>query len=206
MSLVTEQEAITHLRQHLAGVWGIVKGGWDDYLSMYSEAVRVIHDSTTRANIIHAHQIERASRYAQSVHDVRLADLSKLKVLVIDGKFAIRFKKFDDELRSANHPTRQVVDFRAQEQLAGLPPTYNLEAGYLLNQLETEIHSIYLVCPNRNGNYWAAELCGESATQTIFDLFEKQQVAIDDTEEANVVIRPRRGGVVKPIRRERDES
>lgn len=206
MSLITEEQAINFLEPHLGAIWEIVKGGWDDYLSLYSDTVRVTHCSTTRANIVHDHQIARASRYAQAANDVRIFDLSKLKILVIDGQFAIRFKKVDDDLRSANQPTRQVEEFRAQEQLADLPSTYNLEAGYLLNKLETEIQGIYLVCPNRKGHYWASELNGDVATQKIFDLFENQQTIPDTAEEEGIPVRRKKDSNIVPLRRENDES
>lgn len=206
MSLITEEKAVNFLESHLASIWEIVKGGWDDYLSLYSDTVRVVHDSTTRANIVHAHQIERASRYAQSASNVRLVDLSRMKILVVDGQFAIRFKKLDGDLKSANQPTRQVEEFRAQAQLSDLPPTYNLEAGYLLNELETEILGVYLVCPNRKGHYWAAELREDVATQTIFDLFENRQTPQEATEEDGISIRLKKDGTVIPFRREGDES
>lgn len=193
------------LQDHLGPIWQIVRGGWDDYLDLYSDLTRVTHCSTTRAGIVHDHQIRRASEYAQSRSDVRLLDFSKLKVLVVDGQFAIRFKKFDGELKSANQPTRQVQDFRSQEQLGDLPPTYNIEAGYLLDQLETEIQGVYLVCPNRNGNFWTAELNGEVATQRIFDLFEYRELSVSGEEEVGVALRPKKTGTVIKLRREKDD-
>ncbi len=206
MSLITEEEAISLLKPHLGAIWAIVKGGWEDYLSLYSDIVRDAHCSTTRANIIHDHHIFRVSRYAQAANDVRIFDLSKLKVLVIDGQFAIRFKKFDVDLHSANLPTLQVAEFRGQEQLADLPPTYNLEAGYMLNTLETEIKGIYLVCPNRKENYWASELSEDVATQKIFDLFENQQTPLNTTEEVETSIRRKKDSNVIPLGRESNES
>lgn len=207
MPLVSEEKTVEFLKPHLGAIRKIVQGGWDDYLNLYDEALRVVHCSTTRAAIVHSHQIERASHYSQVADNVRLFDLSKLKILVIDGQFAIRFKKFDEEKRSANQPTKQVEEFRSQGQLPGLPMTYNLEAGYVLDKLATKIEQIHLVCPNRKGFYWAAELHEDMATQTIFDLYDYRNAPEEEIqEEKSVGIKPKQDGITLPFRRESDES
>jgi len=203
MSLISEQEAIRHLQPHISAIRDIIVGGWGDYIAKYPEDVRVLHCPTTRAGIVHDHQIHRASVYAQEASGVPLYDLTRLKMLVIDGRFAIRFKKLDNDLRSANLQTKQVREFRSQEQLCGLPQTHNLEAGYLLSELETEIQDVFLVCPNKSGLYWAAKLEENyQVKQTVFDLFENFPEMDELEDEDEIGIRPKEDGTVIPFRRE----
>lgn len=207
--LIDQTEAIVRLKRHLPALREIVVGGWNDYLTGYSEAQRVVHTSTTRANIVHDHQIDRASRYCQSADGARLADLSRMKVVVLEDAgavFAIRIKKFNEDMCSVNQPTRQVLDFRAQERLPGLPETYNLEAGYLLRRYDGGIEGAYLVCPNGPQPYWSTALDDGAANQTLFDF--RQPKSPDDGNDgaAEVIVRPKQGGIIVPLRRDGDEG
>jgi len=206
MPLIEESEAIARLQAHLPAVRDIVVGGWNDYITGYPDEKRVIHTPTTRANIIHDHQVERASRYCQLAHGARLEDLSRMKVLVLEDAFAIRFKKLDDVMRSANQPTLQVADFRAQAQLPGLPETYNLEAGYVLRQFDEGIAGTYLVCPNGPQFYWAAELTDGAGNQTVFSIRDPKRPDGGSEEATGVVVRPKQSGIIVPLRRGGDEG
>ena len=207
MPLINETEAVTRLQAHLPALRDIVVGGWNDYRQEYSDKQRTIHTATTRAGIVHDHQIERASRYCQIAADARLDDLTRLKLLVLDGVFAIRFKKLDDDMRSANLPTQQITDFRAQEQLPGLPETHNLEAGYVLPKIGAEVSDAYLVCPNGPKTYWVTALTGAAANQKVFELHELQrEQERQDTETVGVVVRAKKSNIILPFRREGDES
>ena len=187
MPLISEIEAVALLKDYLQPIHSIVQGGWDDYMNQYDSKARVVHCSTTRASIIHDHQIERASIFTLNGTDAVMIDISSLKILFIDNRFAVRFKKFDRARRSSNQPTQQVVNFRGQAQLSGLPETHNLEAGYILNSLETEINSINLVCPNGPNVYWDIELHdGQAVEQRVQDMFDRPDIVPEEEEGAIV--------------------
>lgn len=183
MPLISQSIAARELQGHLEGLRSIIKGGWDDYMG-YENKFRVAHCSVTRASIVHDHQVDRASQYAEISNGVQLIDIAKMKILYIGEKYAVRFKKLSSDKRSSNQPTQQVIDFRQQEQMAGLPETYNFEAGYILNSLETEIESIHLVCPNGPGIYWDIELIEHGIEERVQDIFDHQEI----TEESNGVV------------------
>ena len=211
MPLIRELEALDGLDAHLFGLRGIVEGGWDDCLSLFQSLpeLRVTFTRTTRANVVHDFQIARAAKYAQSTAGVRLEDRSRLKLLVINDTYAIRFKKLDEDKKPSNHLTDQVRDFRGQYQLPGLPPTHNLEMGYVLDKTQSSIDQVCLVCPNGPiSNYWANDLLvGQEAQQGIvLDIFEqrKSEQLVEEEEEA--LVRAKRDGVIIPIRREIDEN
>jgi len=206
MPLIEQTEAITRLQTHLPALREIVAGGWGDYVTGYSDTARVIHTTTTRANIVHDHQIERASRYCQLSDGARLHDFSRMKVLVLEDIFAIRVKKLTEDMRSANQPTKQVAEFRAQAQLPGLPETYNLEVGYVLHRLDGEIAGVYLVCPNGPNYLWAAELSDGAADQNVVGFRDPKGPAPSTYDAPGVIVRRKQTGIILPLRRDGDEG
>lgn len=205
MPLIEQVDAIQFLQPHLFGIHGIVSGGWNDYMSCYPDVHRLIHSSITRASIVHDHIIDRASRYLQTQPGVRLHEVKGLKALVIDDQYAIRFKKLDESGISRNQPTKQVQDFREQIPLPGIHTVYNLEAGYVLDKLETGIAKICITCPNGGRNYWEYEIQDTGATvSAIRDLFNERPSADELNEPALIVTK--HIGHVAPLRRDKDED
>lgn len=205
MPLVEQTDAIQFLQPHLEGLHDIVSGGWEDYMIGYADAHRLIHSPITRANIVHDHIVDRASRYLQTSPRLRLHDARGLKALVIDDRYAIRFKKLDESGISRNQPTKQVQDFREQMPLPGINAVYNLEAGYVLDDLETGISRICITCPNGGRNYWEYELqAGGSAVSVVHDLFEEREHS-DESDEPAIIV-PKKIGLVTPLKRDKDEN
>lgn len=187
MAQIEENQVKELLGEKIEDLWEIVNGGWSDYLKLYPDSAKLLHSSGTRASIVHDHQIARASQYAlkNQVFGAALVNLSKMQVLLIDQKFAIRFKKLDSGKKSSNQPTNQVIKFQSQDQLDGLPETFNLEAGYVLSKDEKEVSEIYLVCPNGSKkNFWAMRLEKGEATTLVSDLFVVNSNL--DVEEAEI--------------------
>lgn len=185
MSLVTQAIAHNALSSFLPDVRKIIAESWLDYMNLYPPELRVIHSARTRANILHDHQISKASTFAIE-NGFRLENFHEMKVLLI-GNYAIRFKKFDEELNSSNQPTKQVKKFRLQESLLipGITETYNLEAGYVLNEDKTEIAKTWLVQPAGNGINWRLELSETGVQSDIADLLAA--VEQDEMEEGATI-------------------
>lgn len=208
MALIGESVAIKQLNDKFYDLWSIVNDGFEDYRK-YEEKNRLLHSASTMASIVHDHQVARASSYAlkNAAFGTRLRELSKLKILLINGKFAIRFKKFNSEKKSSNQPTKQVIDFLSQNTLdgLGLPTTVNLEAGYVLSADGNEISNIYLTCPkgHKSKPYWAIELLRDASKTVSKDIFD----VVDDevSQEDEAVIAPRRESDVVPFVKESDE-
>ncbi len=207
MALVSESEAREILGARINDLWSIVNGGWEDYEKYYSMKVRLLHCPVTRASIVHDHQVARAAAYAMKAQafGAKIIDLSKLKILLLDDLFAIRFKKLDAKKFSFNQPTHQVINFRSQNSLDGFPVTYNLEAGYVLTKDESGISEVSLVCPNGNKNkpYWDMRL-EQTGSKTIFtDIFDDQNEPFDSDDE--VEITPKKSADVIEIKRDKNE-
>lgn len=202
MSLIAKVTAISDLGLFIPSLRKILLNGWDDYTKLYSDSQRVIHCPNTRAAIVHDHQIDHASRFA-SENGFQLLNLSEMKVLII-GSYAIRFKKLTNELISRNQPTKQVTEFREQQSLEGFSETYNLEAGYVLNESRTEITKTCLVQPSGKGISWEIEMLDNENKSVVADIFEQRALAeTDETEGAT--IRGKESNVT-PIRKIENED
>ena len=137
MALISKSKVISDIGLFFPSLRKIVIDGWDDYVNYYSNDQKVIHCPTTRANIVHDHQVQRASIFAID-NSFDLLDIAGMKILLI-GEYAIRFKKLTDNLLSRNQPTNQVKEFKKQISLPGFSETHNLELGYVLNIDRSEI-------------------------------------------------------------------
>jgi len=191
MAFISEVEAQEQLGKTIDDIWNIVRSGYEDYVNLYDEKTRLLHCSTTRASIIHDHQVARASSYAleKSAFGTKLLELSKLKILLIHDKFAIRFKKLNVEKQSSNQPTQQVKTFLSQQVLDGMPVTHNLEAGYIQSLDSNEIE-VFLTYPSghKTNPHWNIQLFGDGSIKTEDrGLFDSSDAAYSTDEAANIV-------------------
>jgi hypothetical protein len=178
MPLLSHDEGQRIVGPHFGAIFQIVIKAWTEYVAEYSDKQRAKHSTTTRACILHDLMVANAALYFTATDGCSSINSQGLMLFLISGKHipvAIRFKKFDRELLSRNQPTQQVRDFRSQQQIDALGAAYHLEAGYVLDQYESAIEQISIVCPNRNRSYWDIELRGETESVTkVQDLFEPE--------------------------------
>ncbi len=142
MQLLDQAEAHRALGHLFPRLDAVMRGAWQQWLD-----VRMGRNFSkrTRANIVYDETITLARRLLPECEEVVVQEQH---IFVFDGQYAIRFKKLNSDLTSSNVRTRQNKMFRRQECLDGMPLMHNLEAGYLLNQLQTTIVSTHLVCPS----------------------------------------------------------
>ncbi|WP_042301598.1 hypothetical protein [Paraburkholderia kururiensis] len=189
---VAQEKALIALDPYLRTLRTLCLDSWQDYQS-YPVDKRAVHDSTTRANIVHSHWVQRAAQYAELTPGWELLNLTRLHVLVArvgDIVFALRMKKVDGELRSSNVTTQQIEDFRNQEPLEGIPEACHLELGYMLNASATAVSGIYLICPSGKGVLWSVEIKAESVETVIADLYANREPAAP--EDQGAILRPKR--------------
>ena len=179
MALIEQQEAIQILEKHFSAFYGCVDGAWQDYVS-YPIEKRVVHSPRSRASLVHDHMVDRATKYAARESEVQIIEKKGLYLFVFGGHIAVRFKKFDEELKTSNQPSTQVQNFKNQMQLPGVPAAHNLESGYILSNDAQSLAAVHLVCPSGTGVYWDILLAAESQTGVVQDLFAKR---VEDQEE-----------------------
>lgn len=167
--LPTIQYVTKHLGDQMPLIREIILSAWAR-LDLVPAAERVALTSTTRANMVQNWIVEEASR---RLNYRQIVDCSGMKVFVMGGGIALRFKKLDRDGLSRNVKTGQITKFAAQEQLAGVESQCNIEAGYVLDALQTHIESTHIVCPNGIRNIcWSLELTDARPKAVVRDLFQ----------------------------------
>jgi len=166
-----EQRILSDLAPHIYPlVHQITVPGWRDLMDLYEQAplLQTRVTRTTRAGMVHDFQVDRAAQYAAKTNGVELVNLTRLMLLIVEGQYAIRWKKLDDGYRSRNIFTGQVESFLRQEQLPGIPLMCNLELGYQLDRSERSISGVFLACPSgRFSNFWQVDLLRSSTYQQV---------------------------------------
>lgn len=93
-----------------------------------------------------------------------------LTLLAFQQQFLIRFKKLRPDLRTSNIPTQQSLAFARQQtlELPGMPPRLtHLNAGYVLNRMQTEIASTHITCPAGREVAWEIPLTAEATAEVV---------------------------------------
>ena len=196
MALIEQAEALAIIgNDRLNGVYKSITKAWESYLE-YPIDKRIIHSDSCKAHIIHCHMVHEATKFTEQVEGVAVLERRKLYMFVMDAKLAVRFKKFDESFISKNQPTKQVRDFRGQLQLPGVEASYNLEAGYILDQ-EGQLKAVHLVCPNGlKSNYWEILLTDTGSKSIVSDLFAKK-VDEEDASKVNRIKRKKEATIIQ---------
>lgn len=184
MHLVDQAKAFKELEPHVEHLAAMVKGAWSDTKSLSPE-FRLVMTLRTEASAVHDFMLARASSYAAQVEGVRYFKRNLMHGLVINGKYAIRFKKFDEEGISRNQPTAQVAKFRSQIALPGIDAAHHLEVGYITDDLGLNVADIRVTCPSGRGNSWSTSIMGKESVTVVADLFAQTDEGI--IEPAKVV-------------------
>jgi hypothetical protein len=172
MALIDRDPAMAKLGPYLQGVPSALRKAWTR--SRKFEAADLFAQSkTTKAGLMRDYSVDELVRHWQDNSNVRAEEFGQQFLFVIEQSFAFRVKKADFSSCSRNYPTDQDQNFRAQGQIDGLPPSYNLELVYVLNHTETDIHDIRVVCLNGDEPYWWQSI--ERPADNVYDLFQNQR-------------------------------
>jgi hypothetical protein len=199
MPLVEREYALSRLDPYIPLIYKSIHSGVSTYFSDYSEALRSVHCSRTRANIIWDHTYAAALRLFDGMAQVEPREVKSLKLLLIEDEFLLRFKKLCENKVSSNVKTKQIRAFRGQLPLVGFPPVFHLEAGYVFDDMEQRAKDLFIVCPNGKLTYWAECLDRDKPGNVVVDLFAK-----DAHNDAKATIAPNENNVVKFRRKENE--
>lgn len=170
MGAIAQETVIEHLRSHLTALDEMVRGAWNDLRDLPSSC-QIVMSARSRASLVHDFIVERAAQYAKRTPGVRTFERQLMHGLVFDGRYAVRFKKFDEENLSKNQPTLQVVEFRSQVELDGIDAAHHLEVGYIADALGISIADVRLACPSGRGNAWVVSISDRGVETVLADLF-----------------------------------
>ncbi|MGA7438333.1 MAG: hypothetical protein WBW32_09425 [Luteibacter sp.] len=151
---MTVEQAVERLAPYLPALHGALVEAWTTW--QQQTAPTFASSRRSRATVVHDIILTNIRRAVPSAVE---QNVRNLVMFVFDDSIAIRIKKFDDELCPKNIPTRQVLSFRRQEDIDGLPSMHHLELGYVLDHLQTQISSIHLVCPSgKKAHAWSFDV------------------------------------------------
>lgn len=200
MPLIDHDEAINKLTPHFGNIYQSIEDGWKEWKKL-PPSLHAKASARSRASLVHDFIVDNAAKRI----DAKIFSPFELKLFVLSGYISLRFKKFNGLLKSCNQQTAQVKKFRNQELLDGIPAIHNIEAGYVLDEMEQNIDSVHLVCPNGRENYWQIQLNGNGAMTTIHtDIFDTQNNI--DEQEPPATFRRKKSGVIVPIRKKDERA
>jgi hypothetical protein len=162
--MLSKTQAELVLGSNLKQIRDCVVGAFQKYRSDYS-ANALVHTARSRASIIHDHMIASARATFANDKGVRIFSKRGLSLINVKDSLLLRFKKMDKEKRTRNILTQQSFLFRAQLELPGIPAELtHLEAGYVLNDLQTALDGVYITCPNGKALEWFIDLSSLAGT------------------------------------------
>jgi hypothetical protein len=91
------------------------------------------------------------------------------RYLLFDQRWVIRFKKFDNRLRTSNYRTPTNLRWEYQLPLDGVPALQRINFGYESDITGMRVERAYLTLPHGDMTEWVWQLCGdqiEPAVQT----------------------------------------
>ena len=207
MALISEADAIQALGEQIYDLRDVMIAAWEDYLG-YASSHRRLHGSTTRAGIVHDHIKHQARERFEGDPLCHVVEINKQFLVVIRQKLVVRFKLFHPDKTSSNIRTKQVEDYRKQgdipelrRQLDLIGDLSNLEAGYILDQSESEIRQTWLVCPSGiSANAWTYEIKHGDATVGL------PQPSVTPLFPSTTTVRPKETTVVTIKRTDKGED
>jgi hypothetical protein len=166
--MISKSQAEQILGSHLKRIRDCIVRAFQKYVSDY-RSVALVHTSRSRASVIHDHMIANARESFAGDDGIRIFSKSGLSLINVKDSLLLRFKKMDKKKHTHNIPTQQSFLFRAQLELPGIPAELtHLEAGYVLNDLQTGLDGVYITCPNGKRLEWFIDLtslAGANVTQ-----------------------------------------
>ena len=202
MPLLPSRDQVLDELPEISELRPIMLRAWERWVDEIGPGTRKDLTDSTRAFMVHDFIVTEAVRSLDGIAKVH--DKSALRLFTIRN-YALRFKKLDNELMSRNQETSQVKAFMGQLPLDGIPAVHNLEVGYVLDRLGTEVVSTNVVCPNgyKNPPHWHIELHDEGyELSDVIDMFPDGPSPNQmDTLEYGAQWKRRESGVIIPFSR-----
>ena len=145
---------------YLEPLYKSIEQGIKDY---QNNPDKVFFCPRTRSSGINDLIIKNAFLELAPLDGIRIIPKHGSHYLIIRDKFILKFKKFDNKLRSSNIPTCQSIYFtsqRSHQLKLDLPeiPMTNILAGYQWDRENGTVSGIHITCPNGKLNRWQLEL------------------------------------------------
>ena len=169
MAIRSRDEALRILGPYLQRLAACIANAWRDFEKYISKAARAEVSPRTRAAFVNDRiQIHARREFDRDRGVAFIRGKGGLVVLAIGNSFLLRFKKLRPNLRASNIPTAQAMLFNAQKQIPEMPAELtNVNAGYILNRIQTQIAATYVTCPNGKRLVWDIDLASISQGEVV---------------------------------------
>lgn len=176
---------------------GWVLGGASDYF-LYEPEKKRVHSKRSRASLIHDHVIDRILKGFEEMQGAQLFRRQGRYLLSVNDSYLASIKKLDKSMRARGIRTGQAVAFIGQLPLFDMPPgVTHLILGYRLNDLQTGIEGVYIMCPDGDAVSWHLRIGGPEMLQLPMEVAPstpkmpgmpqraklKEDIAADEKEE-----------------------
>jgi len=164
------EEGNTVLGPILSKINEALTGAWRDLEDLPAD-LRADMTARTRAGFLHDRILAHIRRLLDGEPGVSFVrGRGGLTLLAFKQRFLIRFKKLRADLRTSNIPTQQSLAFAQQRtlELPGMPPRLtHLNAGYVLNRMQTAISSTHITCPAGKQIAWEIPLSSDATAEVV---------------------------------------
>lgn len=181
--LISYTEAQEALSIYYSSLWGVVDNSWKEWQNLPASLTYQLC-KRTRACLVHDFMVKNAKGLSSSDDSFNTIEIKGMFCLLVStnkGLIACKFKKLTVDGHSMNQPTVQVDKFKCQEEINGIELAHHLEIGYVLNDTESEINSIDIVCPSGGTILWKAEITPNGANNSLVGLWEDDSSKTTDT-------------------------
>jgi hypothetical protein len=162
----------------------VIQYGWDVWCRDYKPKHPIL-SARTRAGVIFDEIVHKVAEVFAGVPDVVFKRCKGNWLLYIGTDIVFRFKKLRPDRRYTNVKTHQQTLFQLQIELPGMEKGTLLQAGYVLDDLQTSLVRKVITCQFGKNVLWSIDL-DERANAPIV------QMPLDPTPE------PRRGERFEP--------
>jgi hypothetical protein len=160
---IDRDAALTILDPYLSLFGGCVRRGWDRWKTETRLPIDVLKRS--RACLVYDYIADEARRTLGNVEGLTVTEDRGFVLVNVEDRLLVRFKKFDQRLRTSGIHTQQQLAFSYQQlSIDGLGPLPQLVAGYLLDDFELEISRVAITCSFGSRIMWVIEIPPEAGT------------------------------------------
>ncbi len=170
MAIRSRDDGTRILGPYLERVTRCFERAWGD-LEREKPEIRAHMSARTRACFLNDRILLYAREEFENDRGVAfLRGKGGLFLLGIAGAFLLRFKKLKANLRSSNIYTNQSKLFTDQRVIEGLPDVTHVNAGYILNRMQTAIAMMYVTCPVGTAIKWEIDLAEFCASGNVAEM------------------------------------
>ena len=158
MPVPSESSVRAVLDPYADDLFAVVRAGWAEWLALPAAARAVLADARTRANVVWAFMVAEAKARFHDRPGVVIREGNNTVTFLVHSQVLCRFKKLDEDGRSANYPTLFALQYNTQTELAGMPEAARVDVGYVLNPLGTAVVHVMVACRDGDEVAWSYAL------------------------------------------------